>query len=52
MDMLRISLVASLALLAVACGGSGGDGSAANKFAAEEQAQGYAMAGSLRLRAR
>jgi hypothetical protein len=44
MDMLRISLVASLAVLAVACGG-GGDGSAANKFAAEEQAQGYAMSG-------
>jgi len=42
--MLRISMVASLALLAVACG-SGGDASD-NRAAAEKQAQGYATAGA------
>jgi Domain of unknown function (DUF4349) len=45
MDMPRIlSMVASLALLAAACG-SGGDASD-NRYAAEEQAKGYATAGA------
>ena len=40
--MLRISLAASLAMLAVACGGSDGD----RNMASEQKAQGYAMAGA------
>lgn len=45
MNMLRISVVASLALFAAACGDGGGDNYAA-KTMAEESARGYAVGGA------